>query len=37
MYDMSNGTTTSSAATILSGATSISADTLLAVAQLKSS
>ena len=37
MYDMSNATTTSSAATILSGATSISADTLLAVAQLKSS
>ncbi|KWV56840.1 flagellar protein [Rhizobium altiplani] len=38
MYDVSNGTTTSSAVTIMSGgATSISADTLLAVAQLKSS
>ncbi len=37
MYDMSNGATTSSAATILSGSSStISADTLLAVAQLKS-
>ncbi|KRB61223.1 flagellar protein [Rhizobium sp. Root708] len=37
MYDTSNGATTSSASTILSGgSTSISADTLLAVAQLKS-
>ncbi|OCJ07878.1 flagellar protein [Rhizobium sp. AC44/96] len=36
MYDVANGTTDSSALSILSGSTSISADTLLAVAQLKS-
>ncbi|MBY5873103.1 DUF1217 domain-containing protein [Rhizobium leguminosarum] len=38
MYDMANGTgTTSSALSILTGSATISADTLLAVAQLKSS
>jgi len=38
MYDMANGTgTTSSALSILTGSSTISADTLLAVAQLKSS
>ncbi|MGO7453392.1 DUF1217 domain-containing protein [Rhizobium ruizarguesonis] len=38
MYDMTNGTgTTSSALSILTGSATISADTLLAVAQLKSS
>ncbi|MGO7770664.1 hypothetical protein ACC736_37610, partial [Rhizobium ruizarguesonis] len=38
MYDMDNGTgTKSSALSILTGSATISADTLLAVAQLKSS
>ncbi len=37
MYDMANGTgTTSTALSILTGSATISADTLLAMAQLKS-